>query len=426
MRIGYDRWIGSENPTKPRVVLHDEYQHRCVSSLIDKEEKMWNHDLIEHLFHAEEVKKIKSIPLSSNLPEDKRIWRLTNHGFFTVKSAYHLAVKKFSQIHNKRPSSSEVAPEWKKLWHIDVIPRVKMFLWRACANALPTRTNLCQRGIEIDPMCTVCGEKEETVDHLFTECAPVAQVWYGTMLRIDVQRERISTFREWLWKKMNEFPPEYVGLFTYTVWEVWKRRNSMHFEAKLFNVHEVITRAFSQWSEFMDSKERSEEGERVRKRTGRWSKPRQGKYKINCDVAVIDQTRIGMGFAIRGDTGAVRLAGRKECLASGSSTLLEGLAMRFACQMANQYNVQVEEIESDCKVLTDTLTLNTAAPLYCDVILQDIRDLAMRIGCKSFSFIPRDGNKVAHSAARGPDFVSIRRDPRHLMEELAYDLLSNA
>lgn len=89
-------------------------------------------------------------------------------------------------------------------------------------NALPTNVNLRRRGGEIDVICVVCGEKEESVDHLFMNCKPVALFWNTLVLRIDMEKEPIKSFREWLWDKMQKYPMDYVGLLAYTVWGVWK------------------------------------------------------------------------------------------------------------------------------------------------------------------------------------------------------------
>jgi zinc-binding in reverse transcriptase len=36
-----------------------------------------------------------------------------------------------------RDGGNEVQPYWHTIWDLDVIPRVKLFFWRAGHNALP-------------------------------------------------------------------------------------------------------------------------------------------------------------------------------------------------------------------------------------------------------------------------------------------------
>jgi hypothetical protein len=40
---------------------------------------------------------------------------------------------------------------WKKIWSINSPRVVKMFLWNACSNILPTKENLYKRKIANDP-----------------------------------------------------------------------------------------------------------------------------------------------------------------------------------------------------------------------------------------------------------------------------------
>jgi hypothetical protein len=54
---------------------------------------------------------------------------------------------------------------------------VKMFLWRALNNLLPTRSNLKRRGVIKDTLCPLCGLKEEGVAHVLWNCPATCDVW---------------------------------------------------------------------------------------------------------------------------------------------------------------------------------------------------------------------------------------------------------
>lgn len=54
----------------------------------------------------------------------------------------------------------------KSIWQIEVSKIVKVFMWRACLNALPTKANLFKKKIVFDPVCPVCGLEEETMEHV--------------------------------------------------------------------------------------------------------------------------------------------------------------------------------------------------------------------------------------------------------------------
>ena len=66
---------------------------------------------------------------------------------------------------------------WHKMWKMDVPPKVRTFLWRACSEILPTRANLARRRLPIDPRCEIYRHEEETVCHVLWECPLATNVW---------------------------------------------------------------------------------------------------------------------------------------------------------------------------------------------------------------------------------------------------------
>lgn len=66
-----------------------------VSELINFETASWKSVVLDVLFLLHEAEAIKSIPLSSRLPNDKLIWPASLNGLFSVRSAYKLAAKHF-------------------------------------------------------------------------------------------------------------------------------------------------------------------------------------------------------------------------------------------------------------------------------------------------------------------------------------------
>jgi len=60
-------------------------------------------------------------------------------------------------------------PHWqfKWIWKIDTMPKIQVFLWQMCLNALPIRGTFFRRMGHIDPTCPLCNDDIETIDHLF-------------------------------------------------------------------------------------------------------------------------------------------------------------------------------------------------------------------------------------------------------------------
>ena len=65
----------------------------------------------------------------------------------------------------------------KKIWKLNVPPKVRTFLWQACSNILPTRGNLHRRKLQVEPRCEFCCQSTESIEHVLWECSFARNVW---------------------------------------------------------------------------------------------------------------------------------------------------------------------------------------------------------------------------------------------------------
>ena len=70
---------------------------------------------------------------------------------------------------------------WLNLWKLGIPFRVSIFLRKILHYGLPTRTELSKKQIITDENCAVCGEHQETLDHLFMSCHFARAIWYGAV-----------------------------------------------------------------------------------------------------------------------------------------------------------------------------------------------------------------------------------------------------
>ena len=89
--------------------------------------------------------EILAVPLDHLNSPDTLIWTEIKAAKFTVKTAYRLALCLNMQLWVEHSSSRAFQPAWSKIWTLNVPPKVRMFLWRACSSCLPTRENLHRR-----------------------------------------------------------------------------------------------------------------------------------------------------------------------------------------------------------------------------------------------------------------------------------------
>lgn len=179
--IWEDKWLPT--PTTYKVIspprTFDDFPR--VSALIDHETRRWKVELIRAVFLPFEADTILNMPLSYNLPEDKLIWTGNRRGDFTVKSAYYIACSLVEAEETGESSSgyprTPPPPIWKKIWHLKIPSKIRIFSWRACMNGLPTGLNLSRRGVNISPMCPICDQERETTTHVLIQCEIAKQVW---------------------------------------------------------------------------------------------------------------------------------------------------------------------------------------------------------------------------------------------------------
>ena len=94
----------------------------------------------------------------------------------TVCSAYRMAL---AREEANQPSSSCTKENtiWRKIWKLNIPPKIKHFLWRALINSLPTKLNLKKRGVQVWEVCERCGAEKEDTNHILWLCPSARVVW---------------------------------------------------------------------------------------------------------------------------------------------------------------------------------------------------------------------------------------------------------
>ena len=142
-----------------------------VDELIDTERGHWNLPVLNEILTRNSVDVICAINLPNVATHDSLVWKYTSSGQLSVRSAYHLAFKLKTKEDMVGSSSSEANRRvWKKIWQLQIPNKVKIHLWRACMNALPTRQCLSRRHLILASLCPVCQADSETVTHDLWAC----------------------------------------------------------------------------------------------------------------------------------------------------------------------------------------------------------------------------------------------------------------
>ena len=184
--------------------------------------------------------------LFSNLQSRDRLrWKENKKQEFSVMSAYQVALRLNRAEVVEHSLAWEDKKLWNKVWRLGVPPKVRNLVWRACSDILPTRANLFRRKIPINPLCTVCGQVDETVTHTLWECPLARNVWALVRGKLQKCGAAAPNFhllaRQMVAKLMG---PE-LELWAMVSRSIWNARNRYHFEAKQSQPSDILRGATS-------------------------------------------------------------------------------------------------------------------------------------------------------------------------------------
>ncbi|KAK3222937.1 hypothetical protein Dsin_009962 [Dipteronia sinensis] len=117
----------------------------------------WNDVLVRKSFSEEEAEAILSLPSSRMGIHDSFLWHYDKSGTYSVKSGYW-----FAKNMDSNPSCSGLNPSvswWKFLWRLCLPIKIKIFIWKACNDWIPTNVNLDVHGVKVDKFCPFVVER---------------------------------------------------------------------------------------------------------------------------------------------------------------------------------------------------------------------------------------------------------------------------
>ena len=162
-----DAWLPSPTTYKVISSVRGLSEEATMDSLIDHDLKCWNIDLLGQGLLPRDVEIIKQITLSKRRPSDRLIWTGTSNVKFTVRSAYHLLLHEQDRVLESTSRGMGASQHlWSAIWSAKVQPKIRVFMWRACLDILPTRTKLFDRGILSFFTCQWCEDDPETTSHV--------------------------------------------------------------------------------------------------------------------------------------------------------------------------------------------------------------------------------------------------------------------
>lgn len=328
---------------------------------------------------------------------DRWVWHFAKDGKYSVKSAYHLQVTKRRNgaEQNSGDSSGVSGEDWSQIWKLNLPPKVRMFVWRACKNSLPHAVEMVRRHIGTNPFCINCKVKLETMAHILMECRGRKEIWSSTPFQVPQWN---SHDRVWLlFRRMKDALPHeelLVGLVIW--WKSWEIRNK-----EIYGVEEGVPSDVVQWSrEYLALYQESQikppppEPEVL---PSIWVPPDPGFIKVNVDVAYPENADfIRVGMVAKNEHGVTKWWARKEITGRPPTSDGEARALMFGLHTAIKHGWNKIILETDCLPVHKYLTLPSSELVSFGAILDTCISLRTSFSSLLFSFVRRSGNSHAH------------------------------
>ena len=112
-----------------------------------------------------------------------------------------------------------------------------MIAWLAILNRLPIVDRLRSQGMDMDGLCLLCKQEQESRDHLFFSCSFSKEIWKKVLLLCGLNREVLGWIEELAWAEQRLKGKALISHVLRVGWNafiyhVWKERNSRVFKQK--------------------------------------------------------------------------------------------------------------------------------------------------------------------------------------------------
>ena len=133
---------------------------------------------------------------------------------------------------------------------LNVPPKVRTFLWRACSNSLPTRANLHRRKVQIESLCGACCQEPETTGHMLWECPPVRNVWALVKGKTQKCSNEARDFFLLFGHMARILESCELERWAILAWSIWNARNKFYFEHKQVHPSLILNGAYGLLDEY--------------------------------------------------------------------------------------------------------------------------------------------------------------------------------
>lgn len=121
-----------------------------------------------------------------------------------------------------------------------VTSKICFFLWCTLYNSLHILQNLIRRKIDVNPLCPVCLEVNESVLHIFSTCQFARLIWAISALPAQCFTVPNSDFWNWIHAIIQGLMTHQFDYFVCVYWCLWNHRNCIVHDGKHGDPMELV------------------------------------------------------------------------------------------------------------------------------------------------------------------------------------------
>ncbi|XP_074303479.1 uncharacterized protein LOC141637927 [Silene latifolia] len=375
---------------------------------------------------GEEVtKKILATYIPCQPSDDSFYWKFSKHGVFTIKSGYYVAAMALSNgptsnADRFRMSAPIVTFCKSKLWKLPISNKLKVFLWKFMANALPVGSEFLKRKMDWRSFYSLCDESSpcvEYISHLFRDCSFAKALWFGCPLGLRITGGVDIDARVWVINWVTYFligpdPNSLLFPLIATLWKIWCCRNEMVFKNRrpwplsalnfILDDIQCMNEAVSSKdvsllrASMLDSSPVFGLAKRIRNSFPCWIVGGAGcdnVCTIKCDAAGRADRSSGMGWCLFDGNETLRNTAHARSFASSA---LHVMALKWALDEGYLH----VRLVTDCLILVMQVVGAEKANASVKGIIHDLKSIASHFHCCFLSYCPRGVNRITHNLAQ--------------------------
>jgi len=401
--------------------IPDEQRHYTIRDYWDQNNG-WHWSRIGQLLPADILHRIASFGLANDLIADRIAWTASKSGRFNVKSAVRV-------LQGVEPLS---ATTWRWIWKIRVPHRIQTFLWLLFHRKLMTNVERVRRHIHPNPLCEICYEGEEDLDHLLRYCQNAKEVWHALETQGVECHAKNKALQVWLQSNLAgaQVDSTWPAKFAITMWYIWKWRCAAYFDSTEIIPSDKGLFLGGKYQEILNAMDKDRlpvcpENRGTVERMIRWEPPADDWIALNTDGAAKSNCGVAGAGGVLRDSHGQWLVGFSEYVGHCSAAKAEIRGVLRGLKIAKEMAISKLCIRMDSTTVISWLTKSSADNPECYSLIQQCRKLLAWDGWETrLSHCFREANQVADKLANigteGGLEVRIFRTPPLVIHEAMY------